>query len=67
MTNTDICPFCEKIVKARDKVICCDLCIKWTHIRCNNLNDLGYILKIMMKLGIVKLVFRKFYHSAIRR
>ena len=42
MTNTDICPFCEKIVKTRDKAICCDLCIKWIHIRCNNLNDLDY-------------------------
>ena len=42
MTHTDICPFCEKIVKTRDKVICCDLCIKWIHIRCNNLNDLDY-------------------------
>ena len=42
MTNTDICPFCEKIVKNRDKAICCDLCIKWIHIRCNNLNDLDY-------------------------
>ena len=42
MTNTDICPFCEKIVRNRDKAICCDLCIKWIHIRCNNLNDLDY-------------------------
>ena len=67
MTNTDICPFREKFVKTRDKAIYCDLCIKWIHIRCNNLNDLDYILKIMMKLGTVKLVFRKFYHSAIRR
>ena len=38
MTNTDICPFCEKIVRNHDKAICCDLCIKWIHIRCNNLN-----------------------------
>ena len=67
MKNTDICPFCEKIIMNRDKAICCDLCIKWIHIRCNNLNDLDYILKIMMKLGNVKLLFRKFYHSAIRR
>ena len=42
MTNTDICPFYEKLVKNRDKAICCDLCIKWIHIRCNNLNDLDY-------------------------
>ena len=26
MTNTDICPFCETIVKTCDKAICCDLC-----------------------------------------
>ena len=24
------------------KAICCDFCIKWIHIRCNNLNDLDY-------------------------
>ena len=33
-----ICPFCEKFVKTLDKVICCDLCIKWIHIRCNDLD-----------------------------
>ena len=42
MANTDICPFCEKIVKTRDKAIYCDLCSKWNHIKCNNLNDLDY-------------------------
>ena len=42
MTNTDICPFCEKIVKIRDKPVCCELCSKWIHIKCNNLNDLDY-------------------------
>ena len=42
MTNTDICPFCEKIVKTRDKGICWDLCSKWIHIKCTNLNDLDY-------------------------
>ena len=69
MTNTDICPFCEKMVKTHDKAICCDLCRKWIHIKCNNLNDLDYeyLVYVMMKLGIVKLVFRKFYHSAIKR
>ena len=40
--KTNTCPFCEKIVKTRDKVTCCGLCIKWIHIRCNNLNDLDY-------------------------
>ena len=24
------------------EAICCDLCIKWIHIRCNNLNDIDY-------------------------
>ena len=42
MTNTDICPFHEKNVKTCDKAICCDLCSKWIHIKCNNLNDLDY-------------------------
>ena len=42
MTNAVIFPFCEKIVKPRDKAICCDLCIKWIHTRYNNLNDLDY-------------------------
>ena len=42
MTNTDICPFYEKIVKTRDKAICCDLCSKLIHIKCKNLNDLDY-------------------------
>ena len=40
MTNIDICPFSEKIVKTRDKAICYDLCSKWIHIKHNNLNDL---------------------------
>ena len=42
MTDTDICPFYEAIVKTRDKAICCDLYSKWIHIKCNNLNDLDY-------------------------
>ena len=42
MTNTDICLFREKVFKTRDKGICCDLCSKWIHIKCNNLNDLDY-------------------------
>ena len=42
MANTDIFPFCEKIVKTRDKSICCYLCSKCIHIKCNNLNDLDY-------------------------
>ena len=42
MTDTDICPFYKKIVKTRDKAICCDLCSKLIHIKCKNLNDLDY-------------------------
>ena len=42
MINTYICRFCEKIIKTRDKAIWCDLCIKWSHIRCNYLDDLDY-------------------------
>ena len=32
----------KKIVKTRDKAICCDLCSKLIHIKCKNLNDLDY-------------------------
>ena len=42
MANTDICPFCETIVKTRDKAICCDLFSKWIHTKCSNFNDLDY-------------------------
>ena len=42
MINTDTCCFCEKIIKTGDKAICCDLCIKWSDIRCNNLDGLDY-------------------------
>ena len=51
MTNFDTCPFCEIIVKARDKAICCDLCSKWIYIKCNNLHDLDHEnLKLRNKL-----------------
>ena len=40
MTHTDIYPFWERIVKTQDEALCCDLCNKWIHIKCNNLNDL---------------------------
>ena len=42
MANTDICSFRETIVKTVDKATCCDLCSKWIHVNCNNLNDLDY-------------------------
>ena len=42
MTNIDTCPFYEIIAKVHDKAVCCDLCNQWIHIKCNNLNDLGY-------------------------
>ena len=70
MTNTDICPFCETIVKTCDKAMCCDLCSKLIHIKYNNLNDLDYEYldyKVRMKSGTVKLVFRKLYHFATRK
>ena len=35
-------PFCETIVKTRNKAICCDLCSQWIRIKCNFLNDLDY-------------------------
>ena len=40
MTSIGTYPFCEIILNVRDKAICCDLCNKWIHIRCNDLNDL---------------------------
>ena len=71
MTNTDICPFCEKIVKNRDKAISY---VSMTYVSNGFISDVIIlmiltmnILKIMIKLGTVKLVFRKFYHSVIRR
>ena len=67
MANTYICRFCEAIVKTLDKAICCALCSKWIHIKCSNLNDLDYeYLKSKDESWYCKLVFRKFYHSAIK-
>ena len=42
MTNTNIYLFREKIVKIRDKAICCELCSKWIRIKRSNLNHLDY-------------------------
>ena len=42
MTNSDICLFCKTIAKACEKATCFDLCNKRIHIKCNNLNNLGY-------------------------
>ena len=42
MTNNDICPFCETIVKTRDKAAYCDVYCKWIRIKWNHLNDLDY-------------------------
>ena len=42
MTNIDTCPFYEIIVKARDNTVCCDLCNKWIHTKCNHVNNLDY-------------------------
>ena len=49
MTITDIYLFCEKIVKNHDKAICCDLCIKSIHIRCNKNNDETWYCKTCMQ------------------
>ena len=42
MTNIDTYLFCEIFVKSHDKAVCCDLCNKQIHVKCNNLNDLSY-------------------------
>ena len=36
------CRICEKNVSDKDKAVQCDLCENWVHIKCNNLNHLGY-------------------------
>ena len=36
----NLCSFCLKIV--RKKGVCCDLCNKWIHTKCNELNDVDY-------------------------
>ena len=41
MNNSNISPFCETVVKTRDKAICCDLYSKWIHMKYNGLNDLS--------------------------
>ena len=33
---------CAKNVQCKDKAVQCDLCELWIHIKCNNLNYLGY-------------------------
>ena len=42
MRKTDIHRVCETIAKTRDKAVTCDLSSKCIHIKCNNLNNLGY-------------------------
>ena len=37
------CGTCQKTVATKCKAICCDLCNKWIHIGCNNLNKATYI------------------------
>ena len=36
------CKICAKNVYDKDKVVQCDLCELWIHIKCNNLNYLDY-------------------------
>ena len=37
---TDICKVCLKTVKRFDKVVLCDHCDNWIHIKCNNLDKI---------------------------
>ena len=37
------CGLFQKAVATKHKAICCDLCNKWIHISCNNLNKTTYI------------------------
>ena len=37
------CGIYQKAVVTKHKAICCDLCNKWIHIGCNNLNKSTYI------------------------
>ena len=37
------CGICQKAVATKHKATCCDLCNKWIHIGCSNLNKSAYI------------------------
>ena len=37
------CGICQKAVANNHKAICCDICNKWIHISCNNLDRKTYI------------------------
>ena len=36
------CGICQKAVGVKHKAICCDICNKWIHIACNNLDKKTY-------------------------
>ena len=36
------CPVCNKNVNTNHHAICCDICGKWVHIKCNQLNEKDY-------------------------
>ena len=36
------CPVCNKNVNTNHRAICCDICDKWVHIKCNQLNEKDY-------------------------
>ena len=38
----DPCGVCYKAVGENHRAICCDICEKWIHIKCNNLNNSDY-------------------------
>ena len=67
MTNSDNCPFCEAIFKTLVEAICCDLCSKWIHIKCHNINNLNFENIKIKDETTIKLVFRKFSLPTIRK
>ena len=40
--TNDPCGICSKSVKNEHKAICCDNCLFWIHIKCNNTSDKEY-------------------------
>ena len=44
MTKTFPCSFCAKNVNVNHRAVCCDICNRWIHIKCNNLNQNDYFL-----------------------
>ena len=36
------CSVCQKCVKTNDRALCCDICEKWVHIKCNEITPAKY-------------------------